>query len=476
MRSILQKFYFLVLVLLLSIVTYQCTTTYASNYYIDKNADGNNNGTSWEDAWQSFAEIKWNRIQPGDTIFISGGTDSLIYYEELSVGASGTAANPIIIIAGKYSPSSGKHSGRVIIDGGLTRNQSIYVQKDYYVTIKGFECRHATKGVHVEDYASNIILDSLNIYDYQDQAGIFINASTEYTIDSTTIRNCRIMSYQMYAGQTDGIYVQRAQRTVIHNNYVRIPNQDPVAHNDALQAHLANGFTIYDNIFINDSVYSQEGGGIPIILGSQGNNPVIIYNNFIYMGGIWWPSGNIGAALCTRWYDVSPMPPTWIIHNTIVVNGPRCRGVWQQYPATMINNIIAMFSTAEGMESFNVYDLPSAAIVDSIRKNLFWCSWADPGFSGQFTGNDNTGIVTGWTDWVNTYGGTDVKEDPLFINNIGYEQDQGALNGKLHPNSPTINKGENVKALIESFGLPWTDINGNPRDDIPTIGSYEYKK
>ena len=279
-----------------------------------------------------------------------------------------------------------------------------------------------------------------------------------------------------YPGQTDGIYVQRAQQTVIHNNYIRIPNQDPVAHNDAIQAHLANGFTIYNNIIINDSVYSQEGGGIPIILGAQGNYPVIIYNNFIYMGGIWWPNGNIGAALCTRWYDTDPMPPTWIIHNTIVVNGPRCRGVWQQYPATMINNIIAMFSTTEGMESFNVYDLPSAAIVDSIRKNLFWRSWAGPAFSGQYTGNGLTGNVFEWIDWVNTYGGTGVYTDPLFVRHIGFEPNQGTLNGELQPDSPAINQGENVKALIESFGLPWTDIEGKPRATTPDIGAYEYSK
>ena len=42
------------------------------------------------------------------------------------------------------------------------------------------------------------------------------------------------------------------------------------------------------------------------------------------------PQANMGAALCTRWYDNFPMPPTWIINNTIVVNGPRVRGIWSR--------------------------------------------------------------------------------------------------------------------------------------------------
>ena len=67
------------------------------------------------------------------------------------------------------------HSGRVIIDGGGTRDQSIYIHDSKYVTVKGFECRQAEMGIYVEGdiWCSNIVIDSLNIYDFYDQAGIF---------------------------------------------------------------------------------------------------------------------------------------------------------------------------------------------------------------------------------------------------------------------------------------------------------------
>ncbi len=118
---------------------FYCNIIYATPHYVDKNANGLNNGTSWANAWKSFSAINWSSIQPGDIVYISGGTDSTLYYEQLTVGKSGTAGNPITIIAGKYSPSPSGHSGRVIIDGGLTRGQCIYVQNNNYVTIKGFE-------------------------------------------------------------------------------------------------------------------------------------------------------------------------------------------------------------------------------------------------------------------------------------------------------------------------------------------------
>ena len=477
MRCISQLLYLSVLFLLIT------TITNATDFYVDKNATGNNNGTSWANAWQSFSAISWNSIQPGDMVYISGGSDSTQYNEQLTVGKSGTDGNPVTIIAGKYSPSPGGHNGRVIIDGGGSRQHSIYVQNKNYVTVKGFECRHATMGVEIEDNASNIILDSLNIYDYQGQAGIMLNGANTYTIDYTTIRNCRIVSYDIYNGQTDGIYAQRCQRTLLHDTYIHQRNQDPSAHTDALQAYLTNGWVIYNNFFINDSVYSPSGGGTPMILGSQGSNPVIIYNNFLYMGGIWDPSGNQNSSLWTRWYSQGSMPPTWVIHNTVVVNGPRCRDFIQEYNAISINNIIATFSTNGGMANLEE-NLPNAIPVDSTRHNLFWRSWGGAGFSGQFTGNGHTGSVSGWSSWTGTYGGTGVNSDPLFVHKFGFEPDQGALDGELQAGSPAIGQGEDAEWYINylnstynltgDWALQWKDRNGNQRNVTPTIGAYEY--
>ena len=265
----------------LILIIFQCTTkTYPSDHYVDKNATGQNNGTSWANAWQSFSSINWYSIQPGDIIYISGGTDSTVYYETLTPQCRGTATQRITIIAGKYAPSSSGHSGRVIIDGqSETRHESIFFD-DYsgtapaYVTVKGLECRQGTAGVNFNiDSAPGVckgnILDSLNIYDWYDLAGVLCLGNA----DSTIIQNCKIVTFLNKGFQTDCFHFNGdgalyPRRTIIRNNFIDNRNQDPKAHNDGIQSVQADGFIIYNNIIINDSVYSPEGGGLPFILGS----------------------------------------------------------------------------------------------------------------------------------------------------------------------------------------------------------------
>ncbi|HWA27366.1 MAG TPA: LamG-like jellyroll fold domain-containing protein [Lacunisphaera sp.] len=57
------------------------TTAGPAKHYIRAAATGLNNGTSWENAWTSFAAVSWTR---GDTYYIAGGT----YDEDVAVAAS----------------------------------------------------------------------------------------------------------------------------------------------------------------------------------------------------------------------------------------------------------------------------------------------------------------------------------------------------------------------------------------------------
>ena len=87
---------------------------WASNWYVDPLAAGSNSGASWTNAWPSFSTINWGSINPGDTIYLSGGVTSQQYNAQLTVSKSGSSGGRITISVGQDAG----HNGTVIIDGG----------------------------------------------------------------------------------------------------------------------------------------------------------------------------------------------------------------------------------------------------------------------------------------------------------------------------------------------------------------------
>jgi hypothetical protein len=87
-------------------------TSFGASWYLDPLASGANNGTSWADAWNNPTNIVWASVNPGDTVFVSGGSTSQIYTNSLIAPneKSGTAANWIKICPGRDAG----HNGLVI--------------------------------------------------------------------------------------------------------------------------------------------------------------------------------------------------------------------------------------------------------------------------------------------------------------------------------------------------------------------------
>ena len=75
-----------------------------------------------------------------------------------------------------------------------------------------------------------------------------------------------------------------------------------------------------------------------------------------------------------------------------------------------------------------------------------WTEWSTGKFKGgPFVGNGNSGKANSWSDWVNTFGGTGVNGDPLFVDQIGFVGDQSTLDGELQEGSPARNQGEDLQ-------------------------------
>jgi hypothetical protein len=227
-----------------------------------------------------------------------------------------------------------------------------------------------------------------------------------------------------------------------------------------------------------------------MILGIQSRpgqlDTVIIYNNYIYAGGHLNPGGDPYInGFVLRWYGYvnSVYPLTYVINNTVVTSNGGENTILQEYAGMFYNNIICQLGT-NGQNPANFGGTPLDAFasswnldqtyVDKCLNNLMWNEWTDDmTFGGnRFVGSGGNpiGSPSNWAEWTNSsWGGTGINANPLFVNNV--RESNGYV---IASNSPAINAGENLQVLIESKGLPWTDIEGNPRDSSPDIGAYEF--
>ncbi len=85
---------------------------YAASWYVDKHATGGSTGSDWTNAWTKLSSIAWAGINGGDTIYLSGGTSGITYYEPLLIGSSGSSNAPITIRVGQEAG----HNSKVTLD------------------------------------------------------------------------------------------------------------------------------------------------------------------------------------------------------------------------------------------------------------------------------------------------------------------------------------------------------------------------
>ena len=464
---------------------------FATDWYVDKNASGQNNGTSWTNAWQSFSSINWGSIKPGDIILISGGSDSTVYYERLVIGASGTPGNYITI---RNSYETG-HNGKVIIEDPNTNSFDgcIYMSAKDWIYVKGIETRAGIRALYLWTRCDYVTIDSCifkNWYPNNNTGGVKIEGNNNFpdalNCSNIEIKNCTVISNTLWDQSTDCVYVQGALDTKIHHNFIHQRNQSTNnTHVDCIQMYRTAGVRIWNNVCIVDS--GVTGHGMILGVESRDNNQdtMIVYNNYIYAGGHLRSGGNpyINAAYC-RWYGYNYHPISYWMHNTLVTANGGESPLVMEYMPFLKNNIIVQYGT-NGVNP-NVYGGTSLAtvtstnpawcgscnpplLVEQSNNNLIWREWGNISFAGQFSGNGNIGTPSGWSGWVNTYGGTGVNANPLFLNNV--RERNGFV---ISSNSPAINTGQDLQSFIESKGLPWTDIEGKPRDSSPDLGAYEY--
>lgn len=296
-------------------------------YYVSS-AGNNTDGNSWATAWKGLAQINWSIIQPGDTIYISGGTASATYPGGIQISKSGTASGYITIDTGAHSPSPAGHNGTVIIEGGgyCIRGTGSYLK------IRNLLCQHATSsGLRIEGTGS--VLENNTIRETYGQ-GIHVTYCT-----SCIVRGNRITTFpndgpsESRPYQTDGIVAYDTTNTLIEGNWIKLTNQYEPAHIDGIQASTNLGktnknITIRYNYVENTKADTRNSQGIYL---TQMQGDVKIIANVVLL-----PIG--GQAVASILPNNSPVS-VYIIGNTIKNGGYWALHVEDDAPVIK-NNII----------------------------------------------------------------------------------------------------------------------------------------
>jgi hypothetical protein len=388
----------------------------SASIYVDSAASGGD-GRSWSGAYRRFSDINWSSVQPGDVIYISGGSSSKVYNETLYVGASGTSAAPVVITRGK-DPG---HNGRVIIDGRGSLSHGVFLQGKSYVHIRGLEIDRCHGGGAVKvRYARGVVVDGMTI-EVHGHGGVFVEES-----DNCVVRSCFITTPSYTSSQTDGIYAQRNSGNIYENNRIIISNNDPDPHCDGIQTFQETSPVIRGNYIEQDN---NKTGNAQGIYSTTGYGLYRIYNNVVV-------APNTKAQLIGH-RNLTTSSNAEVYNNTVIGRSGNMIRVSGNNPAIMNNVVIKLHDSFAIVLEDRVFDY------SRIDNNLIFI----PGNRDPIYYYPETTSLS-WNEW---------RSRGAEAHGI-YQQDP-LLDGNQVPraSSPCIDAGVDLGSLFN------VDMKGNPR-------------
>ncbi|MCH7771700.1 MAG: hypothetical protein IIA49_11910, partial [Bacteroidetes bacterium] len=391
------------------------STISATNYYVDKDATGNNNGSSWQNAWQSFSSISWGSINPGDVIYISGGNSSKTYFETLNIGAAGSNGNNIVITKG----IDAGHNGEVIIDGGNSRAHCVdFGPSNDYVTVSYLTMKNP----------SGDVIDMEG-----DWGGSYGNYTHVNPIVGSKIEHCRL-----YLNNDRGIWIKGTSRCSTYRNFIITPTSG--GQTDGIFSQ-ANSYNVYDgdSIIIRNSSSSPHCDGIQI----NQDTSTIVRNSYIEQDNS--KGSNAQGIYATESFG------TFYFYNNVV------------NLTKSTSNAITHRNLSIGNGKVEIYG--NVVFAERGADHAIWCSEQNTppivknnilrSLTGAFgtiiiTGTGTSGVSHNAITGGSSVGSNVITSNPLFTDELG-------KNFTLQAGSPAIDAGLDL-------GVPYNvDKNGSPR-------------
>jgi hypothetical protein len=409
---------------------------HAASLYVDSAVSIAGNGTSWSSAWTRLSDIDWSSVNAGDTIYISGGLSGQVYYEPLSVGASGHLGSPITITKG----SDPGHDGVVTIDGQNSEANGITISEKNNIVIRGLDVRnHTNAGIYVSGATEGVAVEDNDIYT-GNARGIIADGNRGPA--PLLVHNNRITTPTDSSAQTDGIWTSNNDGGIFDGNTIVISNNNTNGHSDGIQSYLDYYITIRANFIIQKNFAETDNHGM-WLSNTRSGGIIKVYNNVVITSNLSQDSA------VTHWAE-----PSWnedgsaCFWNNTIFGGRRSLNL-DKTPRTRVYNNILWPSTG----GYGVYMVNGNLSPNSVNNNLIWA----PGASISNIAND-------WRDWeLFGYDLSGINADPGFI-------DPANDDFRLQSSSGAIDMG----MLVAEVG---TDIAGitRPQGVAYDIGAYEAK-
>lgn len=238
------------------------STVNATNYYVStvSAVAGDSSADSWANK-KNIILFNKGSVSAGDTVFVDGGVDSLVYTANdgnsavLDWDASGSSGNHIIVTRDFSDPD---HDGIPIFDGEASLSYGIYCRADYvefsYLMMRNCmsNCFYAAGESAPSDNCDYVILSYCEL-DYSYKVAVKLSRSN----------NCKILRNNIY--QT-GLDRGTAETDAIQLNYVA-PNGNAteIAYNYILAWNTSNLADSHQDIIqVQQNDYNSQGGVLSI--------------------------------------------------------------------------------------------------------------------------------------------------------------------------------------------------------------------